>query len=254
MKNKTPENMIFFLLALLAGIVGGAICMALNGYKNLGTVADWVSGIGSFGAIIFAYCQMHVQKNKEEKDKILANRPYFSCTKLLYLRSGVDYLWVTIEDVLNNATDDIFEEKSTGQIKFKNGIYAYELKNISRAAAINVVLEIEHYGKRSTKLINTDNCNIGTSVIGNERAIILPHNIIKGTDLSRGCPKRIYLYFMSIDNKAYCQSWIEESNASGTYIKQDDIEEIPIEDVPNEGVCMHIPVETIKSKDENKNT
>lgn len=34
-----------------------------------GTVADWVSGIGSLGAIIFAYWQMHVQKIKKRKIK-----------------------------------------------------------------------------------------------------------------------------------------------------------------------------------------
>lgn len=42
-----------------------------------GTVADWVSGIGSFGAVIVALWQIIIQRKKEEKDRKLANRPFF---------------------------------------------------------------------------------------------------------------------------------------------------------------------------------
>ena len=42
-----------------------------------GTVADWVSGIGSLGAVIVALWQIIMQRKKEEKDRKLANRPFF---------------------------------------------------------------------------------------------------------------------------------------------------------------------------------
>lgn len=209
---------------------------------NWGSVADWVSGIGSLGAIIFAYWRMHVQKNKEEEDEILANRPYFSCTRLYFLRSGVDHLWITSDDNFNKAIDNIFLKKSTDQIKFKDGIYAYELKNVSRAVATNIVLKIVYYGMKSNTVLKINYCNIGTSVIGNERAIILPHNLITEPILFRDCPKRIYLYSMSIDNIVYRQSWIQKSNETGICIQQVDIKEVPIEEMPNGEVCMRIPL------------
>lgn len=252
MENKTPENKMFFLLALLAGFVGGAICMALNGYKNLGTAADWLSGIGSVGAILFAYLQIREQISEYENDKreyennkkeeinqkILSNRPFFSIAKKTYLARGKDQLWTIIKDSGETKINDLFKKTTDTSREFKNNIYAYEFKNVSQALATNVVLKTEYQDKLTGNVLRTDYCNIGTCVMGNERAIILPHSIMNEPINYVRCPKNVYLYFTTIDDRAYCQRWIEKFNESNQLcIYPSDIEKVSKEEIPNKGVC-----------------
>ena len=245
MENKTPKNKMFFLLALLAGFCGGALCMALNGYKNLGTAADWASGIGSLGAIIVALMQMHVQMSEYENDKkeeinqrILSNRPFFSVIKKTYLTRKEDKLWTIIEDSGAIKINSLFKKTTVTIREFKDDIYVYEFKNVSQAVATNVVLKVEYQNKAKDKVLKTDYCNIGTCVMGNEKVIILPTSIMNKPSIYANCPKKNSLYFTTVDDRAYCQRWSEKFNKSGKLcIYPSDIEKVSKEEIPNTGVC-----------------
>ena len=218
-----------------------------------GTVADWVSGIGSLIAIAFAYWQIAEQRKEYEEDKkekasreILANRPFFSLMKLLYLKEGKDHLWLTGGDNNLEKINNILKKNSElkngiSEYEFKNGISAYEFKNVSQAIATNVVLKIEYQNEASDEVFKTDFCKIVSCVIGNERAIMLPHSILNEPSTYSYCPKNVYLYFTTIDDRAYRQKWTEKIDKSHRVeIEQVDIIEISKEEIPDEGSssCM----------------
>lgn len=201
-----------------------------------GTVADWVSGIGSFGAVIVALWQIIMQRKKEEKDKILANRPFFSFMKLSYLTKHKDHLWTLIEDASSQKIGNTF--KNNSEYEFKNGIHAYEFKNVSQAVATNVALKVEYQNKLTGNVIRTDYCNIETCVMGNERAIILPHSTMSDPSYFSLCPKRVNLYFSTIDDRVYRQRWIERIDKFNKMnIVLVDIMEVPKEEMPHGGAC-----------------
>ena len=240
MENKTPENKMVFLLALLAGIVGGAICMALNGYKNLGTVADWVSGIGSCGAVIVALWQIIAQRNKEEKDKKLANRPFFSLMGQLYLQRN-HKLWLLPKDKKIIRKNDFFDVTEPKLVKFKNKIRVFEFKNVSQAVATNVALKIEYQNKATGEVLGTDYYRLETCVMKNEKIFFLPHSILHKPYTYSYCNKSIDLYFTTIDDRAYHQKWIEKYDKSDSQgIKQVNIEEVPIEEMPSGAKCSNL--------------
>lgn len=227
---------------------------------NWATVADWVSGIGSLWAIIFAYKQIDQQKkeydeqrkqydaDKEEKTRqeILANRPFFSFMKFFYLTQYKDHLWLSAdsdfrkpEDIFINIDEVLGGNTSTYQ--FKKGICAYEFKNVSQAIATNLVLKIEYQNETSDEILKTDYCNIRTCVIGNERAIILPHSIMNEQNTYSHCSKSVYLYFSTIDDRVYRQRWIEKIDKSGSvFIDWVDIIEVPKEEMPEEGAGIRL--------------
>ncbi len=189
-----------------------------------GTVADWVSGIGSCGAVFVALGQIIWQKEKEKEDKILANRPFFSCTDIKAVKIGKDHLWVTAAYGLTakgatKNTPQIFSGVIGDNRHFDSGIRAYEFRNVSQAVATSLVLKIEYINIITGEVEEIDCCNIGTSLLGNERAIILPESIINNSSYTF-YPKKIYLYFTSIDNKAYCQTWVQKTAKNSLYIEQ----------------------------------
>ena len=226
----------YFAISILGGTLGAVFSLFIWHQGNLGTIAEWVSGLGSLGAIVFAYWQMHVQRKQYEKDKILANRPFFSFIELFYLEEGKDYLWMINEDFDLGKMPNIFKKINEGRIDFENDIYAYRFKNVSRAVATNVVLKVEYQNKVNNKILKTDYCNIETCVVENEQVIMLPHSIMNEKSIYARCPKKIYLYFTTVDDRAYCQRWIEKIDKSvRIYAEPVDIKEVPIEEMPNEG-------------------
>ena len=209
-----------------------------------GSVADWISGIGSLLAIIFAYWQMQVQRNKEEEDKIIANRPFFSLIEKCELKNKEEYFWITDEDAEYINIDNVLKN-TTNYTYFKGDIYGYEFKNVSQALATNVVLKVEYQNKVSGRVLKTDYCNIRTCVGADEQAIMLPHSLINESKTYKNWPKRISLYFKSFNNRVYCQSWIEKHTEYGLCVEQIGIKEIPFEEMPDEGGCtrVNLPVE-----------
>lgn len=266
MKKEIQKNKTFILLAFLAGVCGGAFCMAINGYKSLGTAADWLSGIGSLCAIIFAYKQIDQQKkeydeqrkqydaDKEEKTRqeILANRPFFSIVEQTQLKNRQDHLWLTDKDMQSIDTDKVFEKPTLDYTYFKVHIFAYKLKNVSQAVANNVALKVEYQTKGTSEVTQTDYCNLRTCVGANEQAIILPHSIMSKPDTYSNYPKKIYLYFTSMDGREYCQRWTEKVVIKDSLCaEQVNIKETPIEEMTSHEGCsrVYIPFESLTNKD-----
>lgn len=215
-----------------------------------GTVADWVSGIGSLIAIAFAYLQIAEQRKEYEEDKkekirreILANRPFFSLSKSSYLTKSEDHLWLSIDDNDSKIVSNILKNNNI-DIEFKDGIWTYKFKNVSKAIATKVVLKIEYQNRTKDKVLKTDYYYIKSCVMENEQVIILPHSIMNEPSTYSLCPKSVNLYFSTIDDKVYCQRWIEKFDKSDDLgVEQFDIKEVPIEEIPNEGtpsICAHL--------------
>lgn len=211
-----------------------------------GTIADWVSGIGSFGAVIVALWQIIIQRKKEEKDRKLANRPFFSWMRKTYLKGSKDKLWLLPEDEDSVLRASFFKRKSNNVLNFKKKIAAYEFTNVSKAVATSVVLKIEYQNRTRDKVLRTDYCKIKKCVMGNEEDIILPTSIINEPSTYARCPKNVYLYFTTIDDRAYCQKWIEKKSELGSNIK-----EIPKEEIPSKRVYSYsrLTVGVPRSKD-----
>ena len=211
-----------------------------------GTVADWVSGIGSLGAVIVALWQIIMQRKKEEKDRKLANRPFFSCMRKTYLEGSKDKLWLLPEDEDSVLSASFFKRKSKDVLNFKKKITAYEFTNVSKAVATSVVLKIEYQNRTRDKVLRTDYCKIKKCVMGNEEYIILPTSIINEPSTYADCPKDVYLYFTTIDDRAYCQRWIGKKSKLGSNIK-----EIPKEEIPSKRVYSYsrLTVGLPRSKD-----
>lgn len=236
MKNwfkKYEEYIWFSLVTALASFLGAAIVYLIP-KNNFGSIADWVSGIGSLGAIIVALWQIIIQRKKEEKDRKLANRPFFSYVRKNYLKEGIDKLLLLPKDNKYVLRESFFERESENNLKFKKKIAAYEFTNVSQAVATSVVLKIEYQNRTRDKVLRTDYCKIRKCVMGNEEDIILPTSIIHEPSTYARCPKNVYLYFTTIDDRAYCQKWIEKKSELGSII-----EEIPKEEIPSKRVYSY---------------
>jgi len=257
MKNwfkKYKEYIWFSLITVLSSFLGATIVYLLP-KKNFGSTADWVSGIGSLGAIIVALWQMHVQRNKEEKEKILANRPFFSIVEQTQLKNRQDHLWLTDKDMSSIDIDKVFEKPTRDYTYFKVDVFAYKLKNVSQAVANNVALKVEYQTKGTGEVTQTDYCNLRTCVGANEQAIILPHSIMSKPNTYSNYPKKIYLYFTSMDGREYCQRWTEKVVIKDSLCaEQVDIKETPIEEMISHEGCsrVYIPFESLNNKDTKK--
>lgn len=236
----------YFAISILGGTLGAVFSLFIWHQGNLGTIAEWVSGLGSLGAIVFAYWQMHVQRKQYEKDKILANRPFFSCMRKTYLKGSKDKLWLLPEDEDSVLRASFFKRKSNNVLNFKKKIAAYEFTNVSKAVATSVVLKIEYQNRTRDEVLRTDYCKIKKCVMGNEEDIILPTSIINEPSTYADCPKDVYLYFTTIDDRAYCQKWIGKKSKLGSNIK-----EIPKEEIPSKRVYSYsrLTVGVPRSKD-----
>ena len=203
-----------------------------------GTVADWVSGIGSLLAIAFAYWKMIEQRNKEEEDRIFANQPIFSFYKQTFVKRKTDKIWTSVkysEDSLKDFIKPTNEKDTT--VHFKNDIYACCFKNITQAAATSLTLKIEYQDKNTGKPEKVDCCTIGTCVDGKETAIILPDSIIHETTKYAEFQKKFFLYISAIDGNAYCQCWTEIKDKSRNYYPQEEsIKKIKRESIPKENI------------------
>lgn len=212
-----------------------------------GTVADWVSGIGSCGAVIFALGQLIWQKEKEKKEKKLANRPYFSIVEQTQLKNKKDHLWLTDKDYQLIGPKKVFAKPTQSYTVFKDDFFAYKLKNVSQAVATDVVLKIEYQDKISKEILKTEYCNLRTCVGANEQAIILPHSMIDAPETYSICPKKIYLYFKAIDDTTYCQRWTERvATKNSLCAEHDGIDETQIEEMTSQAgyTRVYIPIET----------
>ena len=222
-----------------------------------GTVADWVSGFASIGAIVFAYIQIKMQREEYENDKTdemrrekLANQSFFSIVEQTQLKDGKDHLWLADEDCQSNP-NKVLEKTTPDYTYFKGDFFAYKLKNVSQALATDVALKIEYQDKISDEILKTEYCNLRTCVGANEQAIILPHSIMNNPETYSHCPKKIYLYFTAIDDRTYCQRWIEKNTGYGLCAEDAGIKETPIEKMTSQAgyTRAYIPLDRLTNKD-----
>ena len=232
---KYEEYIWFSLITVLSSFLGATIVYLIP-KKNFGSIADWVSGIGALGAIIVALWQIIIQRKKEEKDRKLANRPFFSYVLKTYLQESKDKLWLLPKYEEHVSSGGFFERESEHIFKFKKRNCAYEFTNVSKAVATSVVLKIEYQNGTRDKVLRTDYCKIRKCVMGNEEVIILPTSMITEPSTYARCPKNVYLYFTTIDDRAYCQRWIGKKSKLGSIRTEIDIKEIPKEEIPIKGV------------------
>ncbi|QHJ78611.1 MAG: hypothetical protein [Caudoviricetes sp.] len=250
MKKRFKKYGVYVAIAIFGGILGTALSLTIWHQNNIGTLADWVSGFASMGAIVFAYLQIREQKNEYEEDKTLANRSFFSIVEQTQLKDGKDHLWLADEDCQSNP-NKVLEKTTPDYTYFKGGFFAYKLKNVSQALATDVVLKIEYQNKLTGNVIRTEYCNLRTCVGANEQAIILPHSIMNNPETYSLCPKKIYLYFKAIDNTTYCQKWIEKRTKYGLCAEDAGFEKTPIEKMTSQAVYTraYIPLDSLTNKD-----
>lgn len=237
MKNWFKKYIWYLLITALSSVLGAALVYLIP-KKNFGSIADCVSGIGALGAIVVAFWQIAEQRKKEENDKILANKPIFSLYKRTFVNRKTDNVWALPKDC--GEAVKLFIEQANEQDKtvhFKKDIYAYFFKNITQAAATSVTLKIEYQNKNTGETDRTDYCTIETCVDGKETAIILPDSIIRQTTEYAVCPKKIFLYFSTIDGDAYCQRWTEIEESGIYHFQEEDTDKIKKKDIPKKGIC-----------------
>ena len=115
---KYEEYIWFSLITVLSSFLGATIVYLIP-KKNFGSIADWVSGIGSCGAVIVALWQIIMQRKKEEKDRKLANRPFFSWMRKTYLKGSKDKLWLLPEDEDSVLRGTFFKNEGEHILNFK---------------------------------------------------------------------------------------------------------------------------------------
>lgn len=253
---KYKKYIIYVVITLVFSFFGAALVFS-TAKKNFGSTADWVSSIGSLVAIGFAYLQIRVQREEFEEDKAdeirrekLANQSFFSIVEQTQLKDGKDHLWLADEDCQSNP-NNVLEKTTPDYTYFKGDFFAYKLKNVSQALATDVALKIEYQAEKSDEILKTEYCNLRTCVGANEQAIILPHSIMNNPESYSHCPKKIYLYFKAIDDRTYCQRWIEKNTDFGLCAEDAGIKETPIEKMTSQAgyTRAYIPLDSLTNKD-----
>ena len=132
---------------ILGGLLGSGLgllvlSLALRNYNVFGNVADWVSGIGSLGAILMVLFQ--IKKNKESD--FSQSRPIFKINYEV--------------EAINRKKDKVYYDRpSDNNGQMHRGDFDYqciELKNISHklmlAVQVSLCVTKTHYDEKAPKL------------------------------------------------------------------------------------------------------
>ncbi|MCT6890107.1 MAG: hypothetical protein M3Z87_10735 [Lactobacillus sp.] len=247
----------YVAISMLGGILGAVFSLFIWHQKNLGTIAEWVSGLGSLGAIIFAYKQIDEQRREYNEKQELDNRPYFSLSKQTSLGKSKTKVWLEIKDALKISY--MFEPvyNNLGQLWFKkvfNDGYMYELTNLSNNSAANLILEVTYF-------INTKNKNReeikdiicpDIPVMKGESILFMTDTMIINSEKALyDSEKVISFYFMSGYGNYYVQSWKEnktekvEKDFTKANLKYLGIKKIDESEVPSYRATIHYNHEII---------
>lgn len=252
-------------IGFLAGMLGNAFCMFIGRIKNWGSVADWVSGILSFGAIVVALKQVKEQREQYEDDKktkreddILENRAFFDVSKRTYVVKNKDSVWVSREDYDNNKAWECiykkFNDKEAEENKKSNDkeaedikypladySYVYVFRNFTKASAYSCTFKIEYKvnGESEYDYIQS---NIG--IMSGEEICILPSKLINEPTKYANCQKKVSIYFETLDNRIYCQTWLEKEFKNKDIIdfEYGDITPIKRSEKPKEGHAVFLNI------------
>lgn len=252
----------FIFIAFVAGMLGNTFCTFIEHVKNWGSVADWVSGIGSLIAITFAYWQIIEQKKEYENDKkikreddILKNRAFFDVRKSTYVVKNKDIVWISIEDKKNKKVLECIykkyndekaeKDKKAENIKYTlaNNSYVYVFRNITKASAYSFTLKIEYKVNEESEYDYIQS-NIG--IMSGEEICILPSKLINEPSKYANCQKKLSIYFESMDKKVYYQTWEEKNMAPKNDIidfEFDGITTIKKSEKPKEGHSVFLSLD-----------
>lgn len=236
-----------YWVVLILGILTGA-CISwvaiafFNGIlrKNFGSLADWLSGVGSLLAIAFAYWQIYEQRkefeiNKKadedlEKQKL---RPFFS----IHFRSKI---FQDKENYYVNEKDtdkfSVSKKDNKEEAIFLNGKEGYEVTNIINNVALNVTFEVI-YQDNERDILNVDSLQAkATGIFFTKKVLNYPvnnsTNVMKNVEDQTKC---IRIYFDSLLGIHYCQEWkekIKKGESVCTNFKASNIFEVDAKEIP----------------------
>lgn len=205
----------YILISFISAILGGVICISIS-HKNLGSFADWLSGLGSIAAIGVAYYQIYEQRNEYEKDKREANERFEFNNRSQFSILCVPTLNISDKNFFMNKEDEtLFAKSINSEIdevngrKFKalkNDKRAYQFTNVTDNVAINVNIEIGYINN-----LESDNLQI-TFIPPRDKVVVLTHQMLNDKTKNSFLEiekkiKYIKLYFESLSGKQYVQVW-----------------------------------------------
>lgn len=205
----------YVAISMLGGILGAGFSLFIWHQRNLGTLAEWVSGLGSLGAIIFAYKQIDEQRKEYNEKQELDNRPYFSLSKQSSLGKNKTKIWLEIKGGLkiSNMFKPVYNP--LGEIWFKEVIndgYMYKMTNLSNNSAANLILEVTYFinNKNKNREEVKDTICPDIPVMKGESILFMTDTMILSSKKALyDSEKKISLYFMSGYGNYYVQSWKE---------------------------------------------
>ena len=179
-------------------------------WLSKGSGAEWVSVMGSFGAIAFAYIQICEQKHEYEDDKKsrsktreILNRPLFTVAFTTGVKVGVHNCYYNAEKFNENYKLKYYSIINGEEANFLVPLQAISITNITEKPAINVIFKIS-FSNNTTEIFNCiciqEKCraNFFTRELFFDRTSV---------GLSWIFVKKLELYFDAIDGKHYYQVW-----------------------------------------------
>ncbi|RHW48679.1 hypothetical protein [Lactobacillus bombicola] len=185
------DALISLFFSLIGGMLVVIFCFHIPNY--FGSLADWISGIGSFGTIIFAYRQINLQqkelneqqkeykKDKEEakKKEELSCRPFFDIVTCFSISSGKEVFFDPKDGDINSSIRYFFKETTnTGQVVVKNDKYIYCIRNVGSATAVNVFFTIGYNTKSENAEANNSDIISLPAISPGESCLIATHGMI----------------------------------------------------------------------------
>lgn len=207
--------LVIIVSAIIGGITGAFLLKSIR-TNETGTIADWLSVIGSLAAIWFAYGQIAEQKNQIaeqrreyeedkktqiEKEK-LKNRPYFTLFNIFRVKEGIDNCYWKPLKVPGKSTSELIKDDSvykSGNFIFKDSRYAYEITNVTKNSAVRVYLKVCYKNDKP-------DCLYATCLKGNSKSYFFPTRMF----FKKQLVERVELYFDTTDGSRYCQVWCEK--------------------------------------------
>lgn len=133
MKDWVKSVIVGIVGGLFGGLMGGALgllvlAIALKNYNAFGNVADWLSGIGTFGAILMVLFQIR----KDKESTFSQSRPFFK----------INYEVEKISQKTNKVYYDNLKDNNSQIKKTSFDYQLIEIKNISpkRMLAVQVTI------------------------------------------------------------------------------------------------------------------
>ena len=185
MKNWFKEYWVYVAIAIFGGIIGTALSLTIWHQNNIGTLADWVSGIGSVVAIVFAYLQIREQRDEYEDDKKhqkeiaqINNKPLFEVYISNILNSSDETFFFPAEKLGKENEESLFTFRElSNQYYLLDLKFFYCIKSVKDCTAINPTLVIT-YESPNHKEIDQDIIHADTIIRGGKEVRFLTKKIL----------------------------------------------------------------------------